>query len=186
MDLEKNPWTRIESKVVYENPWIRVRHDDVLKPDGKPGIYGVVETRVATGVIAITEEQEVYLVGQYRYPTENYSWEIIEGGADHGEDPLVAIKRELKEEAGLKAEQWEQLGSEVHLSNCFSAERAYLYVARGLTEVTSEPDDTEVLSVRKVPLAEAFRMVDAGEITDAMTIIGLLRFDRYLRAGGAR
>ena len=177
----QNPWKTLSSRRIYENPWIRVREDQVLRPDGSPGIYGVVETKIATGVVALTERQEVYLVGQYRYPTEHYSWEIIEGGAEPGEAPLSAIKRELGEEAGLEAQSWEQLGGEIHLSNCFSAEVAHLYLAKDLTVVPRSPDVTEILEVRCLPLTEALSMVGSGEIKDAMSIIGLLRAAQALK-----
>ena len=183
-DPERNPWTTVDSKQVYSNPWITVREDQVIRPDGKPGIYGVVETRIATGVIALTPTLEVYLVGQYRYPTEMYSWEIIEGGADPGEEPMDAAKRELKEEAGVLGKRWEQLGEEVHLSNCFSSERAIFYLAQELQETEREPEGTEVLQIRTLPLAECIAMVDRGEIKDAMSVIALLRLDRLLRSRG--
>lgn len=176
----ENPWKTISTKVMYRNPWISVREDQVIRPDGTPGIYGVVETKIATGVVALTDDNQVYLVGQYRYPLQQYSWEIIEGGAEAGEDPFVAITRELEEEAGLRAAQWLQLGDEFHLSNCFSAERGMLYLARNLTSVPSRPDSTEVLQVKQVPLRIALAMVDRGEIKDGMSIVGLLRAERYL------
>ncbi len=141
--MQKNPWKTINSKVVYKNDWIQVREDNVIRPDGKPGIYGVVETRIATGVIAVTPENEIYLVGQYRYPTDCYSWEIIEGGTELDESPLETAKRELREEAGLLAESWEQLGGEIHLSNCFSTEIGVFFLAKGLTIVQAEPEGTE-------------------------------------------
>ena len=106
----ENPWKTLESRLVYSNPWISVREDQVIRPDGQNGIYSVVETRIATGVVALTPERDVYLVGQYRYPTEMYSWEIIQGGADEDEEPLAACKRELQEEAGLIAKDWTPLG----------------------------------------------------------------------------
>lgn len=179
-----NPWRTLATRVVYENPWIRVREDDVLRPDGKPGIYGVVETRLATGVVALTDDDEVYLVGQYRYPLDCYSWEIIEGGSDEGESALDAAIRELREEAGLEAEHWEELGPEIHLTNCHSNERGYLFLARGLRDVGASPDGTEELALKKLPLEQALRMVDTGEITDAMTIMALLRLDRARRGEG--
>ncbi len=179
----ENPWKTLDSKTVYENPWIRVREDRVVRPDGQPGIYGVVETRGATGVLALTEEMEVWLVGQYRYPMEAYSWEIIEGGTDPGETPLAAIQRELREEAGLEAERWAPLGGELHLSNCHSSERGWLFAAAGLRHVPAAPDGTEVLALRRVPFPEAVRMVMDGEIRDAMSIIAILTADRLLREG---
>jgi len=119
----KNPWTTLATRVVYTNPWITVREDKVLRPNGSPGIYGVVETRLATGVLALTPEEDCYLVGQYRYTMHEYSWELIEGGSDPGEDALAAAQRELREEAGLTARDWQPLGGEIHLSNCHSSER---------------------------------------------------------------
>ena len=175
MTHEQNPWKTVSSKPVYENPWIRVREDQVIRPDGKPGIYGVVETRIATGVVALTPSREVYLVGQWRYPLETYSWEIIEGGAGDGEPPEVAIQRELREEAGLVASCWQQLGPPVHLSNCFSTEVAMLYLAEGLTEVGANPDGNEQLALKCVPLAGAVAQVRNGAITDAMSVIALER-----------
>lgn len=183
-DPERNPWKTLSSEVKYENPWITVREDQVIRPDGKPGIYGVVDCRVATGVIALTEADEVYLVGQYRYALDCYSWEIIEGGAEVGEDPLEACKRELQEEAGLLADHWEPLGHELHLTNCHSSERGFLYVARGLHHVGASPEGTEELQVKKVPWAEAVAMVDRGEINDAFSIMAILMYDRRRSVDG--
>ena len=177
---ENNPWKVLSTEIKYRNPWITVREDQVIRPDGKPGIYGVVETRIATGIVALTPQNEVYLVGQYRYPMEEYSWEIVEGGSDEGEDPLVTAKRELEEEAGIVASEWIQLGEEYHLSNCHSNERGYLYLARGLREVAKRPEGTEVLQIKKVPFLKLLEMVDSGEIKDGLSIVGALRAERYL------
>jgi 8-oxo-dGTP pyrophosphatase MutT (NUDIX family) len=176
-----NPWKTLGTRIVYENPWIKVREDQVIRPDGKEGIYGVVETRTATGVVALDEHDNIYLVGQYRYATNEYSWEIIEGGSDDQELPLEAAKRELREEAGLIAQNWSQLGGEVHLTNCHSSEVGVLYLARGLTETKSEPEGTELLAVKKISFAECLRMVNAGEIKDAMSIIGIVRAAQVLK-----
>lgn len=178
MNPERNPWQTLSSEVKYQNAWITVREDQVIRPDGKPGIYGVVETRVATGVLALEEDDSVYLVGQYRYPLDCYSWEIIEGGAELDEDPLEACKRELQEEAGLEADHWALLGHEIHLSNCHSSERGFLYTARGLRHVGAAPEGTEELRLQRVPWNEAVAMVMDGRITDAMSIMAILRHDR--------
>jgi len=170
-----NPWKTVSSREVYTNPWIRVREDSVICPNGQPGIYGVVESKVATGVVAV-DGDFLYLVGQYRYPTKNYSWEIIEGGADEGEKPLEAAKRELKEEAGLTALHWKPLGPEVHLSNCFTAERGYLFVAWGLEQGKSSPDETESLEVRRVHKDDVRTMLESGFIVDCMSIVALYRY----------
>ena len=180
----ENPWKTLSSSRVYTNPWMSVREDKVSRPDGQDGIYGVIETRVATGVVALTPEREIYLVGQYRYPTEVYSWEIIQGGADENEDRLSACKRELQEEAGLVAETWTPIGGEIHLSNCISSERGYVYAAEGLSNTEASPDGTEVLDLKKVRLSEAVRMAACGEIVDAVSIIGILLTEKWL--GGSR
>ncbi len=176
-----NPWTTLESRLVYRNPWITLREDQVLRPDGQPGIYGVVETRLAAGVLALTPEEELYVVGQFRYTMNEYSWEIIEGGTETDETALEAAKRELREEAGLVAEHWEPLGGEIHVSNCHSSERGYVFVATGLSEVEACPDETEDLQVRKIPFDEALRMVEQGEIKDGIAMIGILLYAQCRR-----
>ncbi len=179
----ENPWKTLGTRLIYQNPWIRVREDSVIRPDGNPGIYGVVDTRIATGIVALTEDKQVYLVGQYRYPTKHYSWEIIEGGSEDNQNALDTARRELKEEAGLEAEKWLQLGEEFHLSNCFTSEVGYIFLATDLKEVGAEPEGTEVLQVKKVPFEDAIKMVDSGEIKDGVSIVGLLRAERFLKKG---
>ena len=107
-DIErKNPWKRKNSKLVYENPWICVNHDEVIDPGGQDGIYGRVQFKhYAVGILAIDKQQNIYLVGQYRYAVDAYSWEIPEGGGEKGEDPLISAKRELSEECGIEARDW--------------------------------------------------------------------------------
>lgn len=167
--------------MVYENPWLRVREDDVLRPDGSPGIYGVVSPRnLATGVLAWSGPDEILLVGQYRYTLEAYSWEIPEGGCPEGEEPLDAIRRELSEETGFAAREWRALGGPLHLSNCLTDEVAYLYEARDLhpCQAGHVPDATEVLRVKRIAFDEALAMSQDGRITDAMTVVALLRASR--------
>ena len=173
--MTDNPWTRLARRVAYENAWITVWHDDVLRPDGEPGIYGVVHYRNrAVGVVALDEQDRVLLVGQYRYTLDLYSWELPEGGAAPDEEPLAAAQRELLEETGCTAAHWEEL-LRAHLSNSVSDEEATIYLARGLTDGKPQPEGTERLQVRRVPFAEALAMVERGEITDAMSVMGLQR-----------
>jgi 8-oxo-dGTP pyrophosphatase MutT (NUDIX family) len=178
--LEQNPWKTLSSSVVYTNPWISVREDKVIKPNGKEGIYGVVDSKIASGVVALHENNDIVLVGQYRYPMKEYSWEIIEGGTESNESPSDAAKRELMEEAGLEASKITQLGGEIHLSNCHSSERAFVYLAEGLKETSKSPDDTEILQIKTVPFSEALEMVEKGKIKDSMSIIGIYRAARLL------
>jgi len=175
MTEEGNPWQTLRSKEVYENPWIRVVENQVIHPGGSEGIYGVVHFKnLATGVVPLDEDNNTWLVGQYRYPLEQYSWEIPEGGGEEGSDPLQAVQRELREETGITAKEW-TLIQVMHLSNSVSDEVAYLYVARDLAFGTPAPEESEELALRKVPFAEVLRMVLEGEITDAMTVTAILR-----------
>lgn len=173
--MTDNPWVRRARRVAYENPWITVWHDDVLRPDGQPGIYGVVHYRNrAVGVVALDEQDRILLVGQYRYTLDLYSWELPEGGAPAGEEPLAAAKRELLEETGCSAERWTEL-LRAHLSNSVSDEEAVVYLALGLRQGRAEPEGTEQLEVQWVPFAEAVGMVERGEITDALSVMGIQR-----------
>jgi 8-oxo-dGTP pyrophosphatase MutT (NUDIX family) len=176
MDEEtENPWHTLSARTVYDNPWISVREDQVVRPDGAPGIYGVVHFKhVAIGVLPV-ERDEVYLVGQYRYTLGRYSWEIPEGGCDEGEDHLSAAQRELAEETGLRAERWQRMG-EAHLSNSVSDELAIWFLATGLTQGAHRPEGTERLRVRRVPVVEALRMALKGEITDAISLLALMQY----------
>lgn len=174
-DKFSNPWRTLESRLIYENPWIAVREDKVIRPDGQPGIYGVVHMQnKAIGVVPMDADGNIYLVGQYRYTLEEYSWEIPEGGCPPHETPLQAAQRELLEETGLEARRWEELGK-VHLSNSVTDEEATYFLATDLVQREARPEGTEKLELMKVPLAEALRMVLASEITDSMSMIGILR-----------
>ena len=171
-----NPWQTVESRVVYDNPWITVQHDEVIRPDGAPGTYGLVHFKNrAIGVLPIDDEGYTYLVGQYRYTLDQYSWEIPEGGGPLGEDPLRAAQRELKEETGFGARHWQLLGR-AHLSNSVSDEEALYYLATDLVAGDAEPEGTEKLQLRRVPFADALRMALAGEITDALSVLALLHY----------
>ncbi len=171
----RNPWHTLASKQVYDNPWIQVREDRVIRPDGAPGIYGVVHYKnIAVGVLPI-EEDHIYLVGQYRYPLESYSWEIPEGGCPEGEEPLFAAQRELKEETGLEARRWRMLG-EAYLSNSVADEYAVWFLATGLVPGEWRPEGAERLTVRRVPLREALAMALDGEITDALSLLAIMSY----------
>ena len=174
-----NPWTKLSSKTIYKNEWIRLREDQVITPTGTKGIYGVVETKPAIGVIPLTEDLQTYLVGQYRYTLDVYSWEIPEGGGLDGEDILAGAQRELLEETGLTAKKWTYLDT-MYTSNSITNEIGYLYLAEELTEGEARPDHTEDLQIRKLPFMEAWDMVLKNEIKDSLAVIGLMRVYNYL------
>ena len=175
-DRASNPWTRNSRRQVYENPWIVVYHDEVTRPDGSRGDYGVVHFRgAAVGVVALDEAGRVLLVGQWRYTLDRFSWEIPEGGVPAGESMLDGARRELAEETGYRARDWREL-VRFATSNSSTDEEGALYVATGLEPGEASLDGSESdLVCRWVTLDEAVAMVDRGEITDAMSQIGLLR-----------
>jgi len=170
-----NPWKTLSTTVPYENPWIRIDHHDVLNPAGNPGIYGVVHFKNhAIGIVPVDDEGFTWLVGQYRYALGSYEWEIPEGGCPVGTDPLATARRELKEETGLVASDWTRLMA-FNLSNSVSDEYGVAYLAKGLTQEKAEPEETEQLALRRLPLAEAIAMTMDGRIRDALSIMALQR-----------
>ncbi|MFZ4767803.1 MAG: NUDIX domain-containing protein [Roseimicrobium sp.] len=174
-ELNANPWTTLSTREVYSNPWIRVREDDVINPSGGHGIYGVVEYKNrAVGVIPLDDHGYTWLVGQYRYTHHTYEWEIPEGGCPEGESLIDCAKRELLEETGIIAEEYELILEDVQLSNSTTNEVAFIYVARGLRFTEAQPEATEKLQVKRVPLAEAIEMTRNGTIRDGMSVMGLL------------
>ncbi len=175
-----NPWQVLGSRQVYVNPWIRVREDQVIRADGKPGIYGVVEFQnYALGVVPVTDDGDTFLVGQWRYPLDLYSWEIPEGGGPLARPVLESAQRELHEEVGVTAVSWTDLGP-FHLSNSVTNEAGHLFLAQDLTLGDSHPEGDEVLAIRRLPLTEAYAMAMDGRITDAVSIMGLARALHHL------
>lgn len=170
-----NPWQILAEKPVYSNPWISLTEHEVINPSGGKGIYGKVHFKnLAIGVLVLDENDHTWLVGQYRFPLNQYSWEIPEGGGPLGSDPLESAKRELLEETGLSAASWTEI-QRMHLSNSVSNELAIIYLARQLTYGQAEPEETEQLQVRKLPFEEAYQMVQDGRITDSMSVAAILK-----------
>ncbi len=171
----RNPWKTNLSRVVYENPWIRVREDNVTRPDGGPGIYGVVEIRPSIGVVALNDRDEIVLVGQWRYSVNRYSWEVPRGGSHPGEsDMLEVAKRELAEEAGLLAGHWEMLGP-VDVCNGVADDVQTLFLATALTATEMRLDPEEDITVEWRTFDEAVRMAIDGRITEVCSVAAILR-----------
>ncbi len=170
----KNPWKTIQSELKYENNWIRVKENKVKTPAGTDGIYGVVHFKnKAIGIIPVDDLQYTYLVGQYRYALDEYSWEIPMGGGPIDTDILDSAKRELIEETGIQALEWTKL-CRIHTSNSVTDEEGFIFTARNLSFGKSNPEDTEDLKLKKVHLSEALKMVQNGLITDAISMTGIL------------
>jgi 8-oxo-dGTP pyrophosphatase MutT (NUDIX family) len=175
----KNPWTTVSQQKIYENPWIVLDEHQVINPAGGKGIYGKVHFRnKAIGIVALDEQLNTWLVGQYRYTLNEYSWEIPEGGGPLGISPLESAKRELQEETGITATKWQQI-MRMHTSNSVTDEEAFIFLAEDLTFGKNALEETEAdLVVKKVPLREAVRMIMDGEITDSLTTGGILKVAR--------
>jgi 8-oxo-dGTP pyrophosphatase MutT (NUDIX family) len=175
-----NPWKTRSSRIAYENAWVRLREDSVIRPDGSEGIYGVVEMRPSVGVVALNARQEIVLVGQWRYPLGRYSWEIPRGGSMPHEADLEAVaKRELKEEAGVEAYRWRQLGA-VDVNNGVTSDVEHLFLATELEIGEPQCDPDEQIEVRWVRLEETVQMVMSGEITEVCTVAGVLMAARSI------
>ncbi len=174
----ENPWKTLTTKEIYDNPWITVYHHDVINPSGGRGIYGNVHFKnIAIGIVPLDENLNTWLVGQFRYTLNEYSWEIPMGGGPLGVDILTSAKRELKEETGLTARKWKNI-ARIHTSNSVTDEEGFVFMAEELTYGETEFDETEDLKIRKLPLSEAVDMVMENIITDSISVGGLLKAAR--------
>ncbi len=174
-----NPWQTLSSEEKYDNRWISVTEYQVINPAGGKGIYGKVHFKnKAIGIVALDENNNTWLVGQWRYTLNEWSLEIPEGGGPINDDPLQSAKRELKEETGLIANRW-TLIQRVHLSNSVSDEEGFIFLAEDLTHGESELEETEAdMKIQKLPLNDVLTMVLDGKITDSLTVMAILKVAR--------
>ena len=176
----KNPWKTLEKKMIYENPWIIVKEHKVINPGGKQGIYGKVSFKnKAIGIIPLDNDLNTWLVGQYRYTLNEYSWEIPMGGGPLSEDNLTSAKRELKEETGITASNWTRL-LRIHTSNSVTNEEGFVFLAEDL--LLGEPDfeDTEQIIIKKIPFEKVYQMAINNEITDSISLAGIMKLGNRL------
>ncbi len=179
--MQTNPWITKSTEIIYSNNWIELKHNEVVKPSGSDGTYSEVHFKnIAAAIIPIDNEGFTYLVGQYRYPLNLYSWELPMGGSPQSESVLEGAKRELLEETGLVAEKWTEI-AQTHTSNCVTDELGVIYLAENLTQMEAIPDDTEVLTIKKIHFKEVLKMAENGEITDAISLIGIFKLARILK-----
>ena len=183
IDENKNPWQILSNAKKYESPWIKINEYDVIHPSGKNGIYGVVDFKnYAIGILPLDKDLNTWIVGQYRFPLNKYSWEIPEGGGPKNIDILDSAKRELVEECGIIAKDWRKI-YHFNTSNSCTNEHAYIFLATDLTFTQSSPEDSEQLQVKKIPFSVLYEMVLANEITDSLTIIAVFKVHDIISNG---
>ncbi|MEM9209788.1 MAG: NUDIX hydrolase [Pseudomonadota bacterium] len=171
-------WKRLASRIVFDNAWIRVLEDHVINPGGGENQYGHIHFKnVAVAIVPIDEAGQTWLVGQDRYTLNEYSWEVPMGGSPLDDEPIESAHRELREETGLSAARMTEI-MKVHTSNSVTDEVGYLFLAEDLTAGEPQPEQTENITAKKLPLADALDMVFRGEITDAMSCLALMRVAR--------
>lgn len=179
----ENPWKFLSKEIQYESPWIRTEEHQVINPSGKQSIYSKVHFKnIAVAIIPLDDDYNTWMVGQFRYPTQTYEWEVCEGGCPEGTSPLETAKRELIEECGITATHFELI-MEMQLSNAASDEVSATYIAKGLTFGNSEPEETEQLTIKKIPFEELFQMAMHGEIRDALSVASILKTKLLIDAG---
>ena len=175
MNENHNPWKIVAEKPIYDNPWMKVTEYDVINPSGGKGIYGKIHFKnTGIGIIPLDDELNTYIVGQFRFTLSQYSWEIPEGGCPPGTDPLETAKRELIEETGLVAKKWSHL-FDMHLTNSIADEFGKVYLARALEQHTPMPEDTEKITIKKLPFDDAYKMVEDGIITDSLSMAAIYK-----------
>lgn len=173
---EENPWKIIDTEVKLDTPWVTCKLHRVVNPSGSAGIYGVTEFKnLAIGILPVDEDGNTYIIGQFRFPMQTYSWEIPEGGGPLDIDPLDSAKRELKEETGIVAANW-QLIQTLQTSNSATDEVAYIYLARDLKYGESHPEEEEQLVMKKIPFTELYERVNSGEISDSLTVAAVHKY----------
>lgn len=178
-NAKKYNWIPHRREAVFDNPFYVIWEDKVTNPANKPGFYSIVHfKREAVGIIPLDEDMNTWIVGQYRYPMDSYEWEIPEGGADDN-DPLATAHKELKEEAGLEAGRMDLI-LEMQLSNSGTDEVSFTFLARDLKIGEATPEETEQISIKKLPFSQVVEMVMKGEIRDAISVASILKLQRLI------
>jgi 8-oxo-dGDP phosphatase len=183
-DAPGSPWRTIGAREVYQNPWLVVTEYEVIRPDGQPGIYGVVDPGDNVTIVALEDDERVWLVREFLYPLQTAEWFLPTGAVERGEEPLAAAQRELAEETGLRAVEWVELGA-YPLSPGISSQIGHIFLARGLSQGAASPEGTEQITTRLMPLREALEACLRNEIRATLAVIGIWRAWAALRKAEA-
>lgn len=176
-------WKIKSSKTVYDNPWIQIEEFQVKDPSGNDTIYSILDLKtIAVGIIPLDADYNTWIVGQYRFPIDEYCWEIVEGGGEKGVAPVESAKRELEEETGIKAKEWKEI-IQLNTANSYSSEKAIVYVAKDLSFGEPKPDDSEDLKVIKLPFEELYQRALNGEITDSISLTAIFKLKILIDKG---
>ncbi len=173
-DAPESPWRTVGSHEVYRNPWLTITEYDVLRPDGERGIYGVVDPGPNVTIVALENDETIWLIREFSYPLQRARWILPTGRVEPGEDPLRAAQRELAEEIGLQAAIWQKLGA-FPLSGGISSQISHAYLARELHRGASAPEGTEQIEPRQMSLRQAYTACLGGTISDAPVVLAIWR-----------
>jgi len=182
---DDNPWQTLNSKVMYQNPWMTVHEDKVLMPSGKEGIYGFIESKPGVFIIALTDNNKIYLIESFRYPTQKWQWELPTGGIEKGDTPLESAKHELAEELSMTAETWTHVNTFGPSSNGFMNDVQDVFVAEGLHESKEKhAEEFEAIrAARAVTTEEIMTMIKNGDLIDGQTLAALMQFFAWRNHG---
>lgn len=174
------PFRTVESQVVWSCPWFSVRRDEIMLPDGQPGVYNVVQHPGAVWVVPVTAAGDVLLIRHYRYAVDDWCWEVPAGGIREGQTPFEVAREELKQEVGGEAAEWEYIGR-FYASNGISNEVGHAYLATGVEQGATRHEPAEVMEIHPTPVAETMAMARRGEIMDGPSALALFLCERQLR-----
>jgi ADP-ribose pyrophosphatase len=174
MKRKNGNWTILETKEKFSNGFFKVVEDKVIRPDGKSDRYATIDFEPGASVLPVDDEDNIYLTRQFRYALGRRDLEVISGAIDAGEGPLEAAKRETREELGIEAEEWQEMGK-IEADTSLTNSTAHLFLARKLVFGKPDREPSEDIETVKIPLAKGHQMVVDGDITHDQTVILILK-----------